>query len=196
MPLKFRPKLDKIVELLLYVAHRRPGADKYQAVKWFYLADRLHFERYGRPITFEDYYALWYGPVASNTLDFLHKKFWVLRKAGINDLPFKTEVGTVRTKSGKDTETVFIREPLREVNTDLFSKSDLRVFDEIIQRYGNASFDELYDETHKHYAYLNAWENRRGEADCALMFYEEMIEDETRRAEIVEEISDVSQHMR
>ena len=41
MPLKFHPKFDKIVELLLYLAHKRPDADKYQAVKFFYLADLL-----------------------------------------------------------------------------------------------------------------------------------------------------------
>lgn len=68
MPLTFQPKLDKIVELLLYLAHTRPGADKYQAVKFFYLADREHIRRYGRPITFGDYVAMSYGPVASNAL--------------------------------------------------------------------------------------------------------------------------------
>src|ERR1700688_4962714 len=42
MPLEYRPKIEKIVELLLYLAHKRPGADKYQAVKFFCLADREH----------------------------------------------------------------------------------------------------------------------------------------------------------
>ena len=49
MPLEFKPKLDKIVELLLYLAYVRPGADKYQVVKLFYLADREHLIRFGRP---------------------------------------------------------------------------------------------------------------------------------------------------
>jgi uncharacterized phage-associated protein len=194
MPLKFRPKLDKIVELLLYLAHKRPGADKYQAVKFFYLADREHFKRYGRPITFEDYYALWYGPVASNALDLLHKKYWTMHRAGIKELPFKTEIGTVKTKSGKETQTTFIREPLREVNTDIFSKSDLEIFDEILQQYGNASFDELFDMTHEHFAYLNAWNNRR-QGDRAEMFYDEMVDDLDRRKSLVEDLSPVAAKM-
>ena len=62
MPLIFKPKLDKVIELLLYLAHKRPGADKYQASKFFYFADREHLARFGRPISYEPYFALWYGP--------------------------------------------------------------------------------------------------------------------------------------
>jgi len=101
MPLEFQPKLDKILELLLYLAHKRPGADKYQAVKFFYLADREHLRRYGRPITFEHYFAMWYGPVASNALDFINKNKRTMERAGLESLPFETEAGTVRMKSGK-----------------------------------------------------------------------------------------------
>jgi hypothetical protein len=196
MPLTFQPKLDKIVELLLYLAHARPGADKYQAVKFFYLADREHLRRYGRPITFEHYYAMWYGPVASNALDFIHKNKWAMEHAGLEDLPFETEAGTVKTKSGKTTDTIFIRRPLREVNLDLFSKSDLQVFDEIIAKYKNASFDDLFNETHKHYAYKRAWENRPKGAERVDMLYDEMVEDKTRRAELVEDISPVAAHLK
>jgi uncharacterized phage-associated protein len=196
MSLTFRPKLDKIVELLLYLAHKRPGADKYQAVKLFYLADREHFRRYGRPITFENYYALWYGPVASNTLDLLNGASPALLGASETTLPFKTEKGSVKAKSGKETETTFIREPFRAVNLELFSKSDLQVFDEVLAKYGNSSFDELYNETHKHFAYLNAWEHRRYRADRAEMFYDEMVDDEARRAELIEDLSPIAAHMK
>jgi hypothetical protein len=195
MPLTFRPKLDKIVELLLYLAHKRPGADKYQAVKFFYLADREHFRRYGRPITFEDYYALWYGPVASNALDLLNGSVAALERAGIKSLPFRTETGKVKAKSGKETETTFIREPAREVNFDLFSKSDLQVFDAVLATFRNASFDDLYYETHRHFAYSNAWKHRRF-GDRAAMYYDEMVEDEARRAELVEDISPIAAHMK
>lgn len=196
MTLKFRPKLDKIVELLLYLAHKRPGADKYQAVKFFYLADREHFRRYGRPITFEDYYAMWYGPVASNALDFIHQNKKLMERAGLESLPFELEAGTVKMKSGKTTDTIFIRKPLREVNRDLFSKSDLQVFDEIIDRYKNASFDDLYNETHGHYAYKHAWENKSHGAERAEMYYDEMVEDKARRAELVEDISPIAAHLK
>jgi uncharacterized phage-associated protein len=190
MPLRFRPKLDKIVELLLYLAHVRPGADKYQAVKFFYLADREHLNRYGRPITFEDYYALWYGPVASNALDLLNHDPAVMHKAGIDALPFETEIG--KTKAGK--ETTYIRKPLRDFKAELFSKSDLRVFDEILAKYGDASFDELFQITHEHPAYVNAWTKRR-HGNRAEMHYEEMVEDEAKRNALVDDLGSVAAHM-
>jgi uncharacterized phage-associated protein len=192
VPLIFKPKYDKIVELLLYLAHKRPGADKYQAVKFFYLADREHLARYGRPITFERYVALSYGPVASNTLNFLNKDKTTFRQAKIKSLPFETEIGQM--KSGK--ETTYIRKPLREVDTTLFSKSDLKVFDEILAKYRDATFDELYNLTHEHLAYVLAWRQRRPfYAKSADMYYDEMIEDEAKRAALVEDISSVSAHM-
>jgi len=190
MPLKFRPKLDKIVELLLYLAHQQPGADKYQAVKFFYLADREHLARYGRPITFDNYYALWYGPVASKALDLLEGDKWVLKAANIEGLPFKTVAG--KAKNGSD--TIFISDPSRDVNLDLFSKSDLRVFDEILEKYRNASFKELMDMTHEHEAYKTAWTSRRA-GDRAEMYYEEMIDDEKRRAALIEDLDPVSANM-
>jgi Protein of unknown function (DUF4065) len=191
MPLKFRPKFDKIVELLLYLAHVRPGADKYQAVKFFYLADREHLRRYGRPITFENYYALDYGPVASNALDLLERDPVTFRQARIKNLPFETEVG--KLKNGR--ETVYIRKPLREVNRDLFSKSDLRVFDEVIAKYRDATFDDLYNLTHKHFAYTEAWNKRRFGQKRAEMHYDEMIDDEARKKALMEDIAPVAEHM-
>ncbi|HEY5279425.1 MAG TPA: Panacea domain-containing protein [Pseudolabrys sp.] len=191
MPLKFRPKLDKIIELLLYLAERCPGADKYQAVKFFYLADREHLARYGRPITYDNYFALWYGPVASKALDLLEGDKWVMRAANVTKLPFKVTPG----KAPNGSDTIFISDPEREVNLDLFSKSDIRTFDEVIDRYKNYSFKQLMDMTHDHAAYKEAWNKRRGGGDRAEMYYEEMIDDQTRRAALVEDLGPVSANM-
>lgn len=191
MLLNFRPKPQKIVELMLYLAHRRPGADKYQAVKFFYLADREHLIRYGRPISFESYYAMSYGPVASTVLDLLNGDLRPIASTGIEALPFEVEIG--KLPNGK--ETTFIRKPLREVNYDLFSKSDLKVFDEIVDQYRDASFDELFAATHKHYAWKNAW-NTRKQGARAEMFYEEMIEDKAQREALVEDIGSIVTHIR
>jgi uncharacterized phage-associated protein len=192
MALKFRPKTEKIVELMLYLAHKRPGADKYQAVKFFYLADREHLICYGRPITFENYYAMEYGPVASTVLDVLNGKLSAIKAVGINELPFETEVG--RTTDGKYA-TTFIRKPLRDVNYDLFSKSDLKIFDEVIEKYRDASFNDLFVATHEHYAWYHAW-NTRKFGERAEMFYDEMIDDEVKRAALVEDIGPIAANMR
>jgi uncharacterized phage-associated protein len=185
MPLEFKPKYDKIVELLLYLAHKRPGADKYQAVKFFYLADREHLNRYGRPISFETYYALSYGPVASTVLNLLNGDQWTFKNIGLDKLPFETEV------SGN---TTIIRRPLRDVDTDLFSKTDLAIFDEVIGEYKDASFDDLFRATHEHYAWRHAW-NTRKQGNRAAMFYDEMIDDEQKRAALLEDLLPVASKM-
>lgn len=190
MELKFRPKLDKIVELLLYLAHTKAGADKYQAVKLFYLADKLHLNRFGRPITQEVYYALPYGPVASITMDLLEGDRRLMREAGIEELPFK-----IAEKQLKNTRVPALGEPRRAVNYNLFSKSDIKVFDEIVQKYGEATFDDLFQITHDHYAYVRAWNSRRPNSKRAAMRYEDMIDDEERRRAIVEDIGPVSEFM-
>ena len=188
MRLKYKPKIDKIIELLLYLAHTRPGADKYQVVKFFYLADREHLNRYGRPITQEEYFALPYGPVASKAMDLVEGDRWTMREAGVDSLPF--EVGCERRK-GKD--VTVLGAPLRDVNTDLFSKSDFKVFDEIIAKYGQCDFEELFKVTHDHAAYKNAWGRKKPNSKRAEMYYDEMIESDEMRAAIVEDFGGLAQ---
>lgn len=187
MPLEFRPKLDKILELLLYMASVRPNADKYQAVKFFYLADKEHLSRYGRPITYETYFALEYGPVASSVMDFLNQSEVLMQRAGIKELPFETE--TVN-RNGKS-PLLYIRRPKRDVDFEVFSKSDLKVFDEIIAKYGDKTFDELYELTHDHYAYKRAW-GQRGAARASQMRYEDMVESPDLRAKLLADVGPVA----
>jgi len=192
MALQFRPNLAKIVELLLYLAHQKPGADKYQAVKFFYLADREHINRYGRPITSEIYYALPYGPVASKAKELLEKDKWTMRDAGLSDLPF--EVNKVERSGPDKSPLVVIGAPKREVNYELFSRSDLRVFDEILKNFGSLDFDELYKITHDHEAYKKAWA-KRGRSKRGLMTYDDMIESAEKRASVVSDIGPVAAYL-
>lgn len=190
MRIQFRPKLDKIVEILLYLSSKKPGYDKYQAVKFFYLADREHINRYGRPVSGEKYFALPYGPVASNVMDILEGDRRILNEAGLDCLPFDIEVKEVSGRS-----LLCVSKPKREVDFSLFSKSDIKVIDEIIEKYGDCTFDELFNITHKHHAYVRAWSSRRPGSKRAEMFYEEMIEDPKRRAAFIEDFIDISENV-
>src|SRR5450759_2122772 len=120
-------------------------------------------------------------------MDLLEKDPETMRRAGIEDLPFRTEVN--------QRGILNLREPYRPVDESLFSKSDLKVFDEIVAKYGDKTFDELFRITHRHYAYNRAW-NSRGSAKRAAMRYEDMIDDEARRQEILEDIGPVASRLR
>ncbi|RYC33894.1 DUF4065 domain-containing protein [Lichenibacterium minor] len=184
--LKFKPKLDKIVELLLYLAHKHPNSDQYQAVKFMYLADREHFNKFGRPITFETYYALDYGPVATNALDLIKGKFYALKAAGISGLPIELE---------RRDNIIILSHPLRAVDYDIFSRSDIHVFDDILKRYGDKSFDDLYRITHKHFAYDYAWKNRK-QGNRALMYYEDMLDENPKKSIIINELELIAENMK
>ncbi len=84
---------------------------------------------------------------------------------------------------------------MRATNFDLFSKSDIKVFDEIIDRYGEYTFEELYRLTHNHFAYTRAWGQRKPQSLRAPMRYEDMIDDEERKASILEDIGPIAPYM-
>ena len=191
MRLDYKPKFDKIVELLLYLSAKRPGADHYQAVKLLYLADKEHINRYGRPITFESYMALPFGPVASNALNMIKGNRQTLARAGISKLPIQLK---------KLDNVIILNAPEREVNYDVFSKSDLKIFDAILKKFGSKTFNELYEITHSHDAYKSAW-GRRGDKKSAPIRYEDMIKaGPIRRAgfekeDVIMELESVASHL-
>lgn len=164
----FTPKPDKLADSILYLALKGIELDQYLTVKLLYLADREHLRRFGRPITFDKYVAMPFGPVGSAAYDWLRSK----TALGINpaDLPFKIK---------KLDKFYFVSEPRREIDRSIFSKSDLMVLDQTAEKYGNMTFKQLYDLTHDHFAYDRAWKNKKSKAD-EMRFEDFLIEDASK----------------
>jgi uncharacterized phage-associated protein len=61
----------KLVQVLAYVANKSNGNEinKLKAIKLVWAADRYHLRKYGRLVSGDEYYALKYGPVASQIKD-------------------------------------------------------------------------------------------------------------------------------
>ena len=190
--INFVPKIDKIWEAILYLVHKRPHTDHYTIVKLMYLADREHFRRHGRPISFDRYQALPYGPVPSNTLALLKRAAGqqgghaALLAMGIADVPFEV--------TSLEKNHVF-HSPKRKPNFRKFSRSDLKVLDETVAEHGDKTFYELYQITHAHFAYSNAWQHRKKGAKSAAIAYEDMLEPGAIRARQIEDISFVAPHV-
>ena len=173
--IKFPIKPKKIVETMLYLAHKDIELSQYKTVKLLYLADLEHFRRFGRPISFDKYVAMRNGPVASIALDIIKGK----TVEGINrdDLPFEIR---------KFDDLYIIEKPKRGIKQEGFSKSDLIVLDEICKKYGRAGFMELYNETHKHFAYTRARNNQKTEADP--MFFEDFLNETADKEDKVQDL--------
>ena len=182
--INFKPKIEKIVETILYLSHKISTLDTYRVVKLIYLADREHLNRYGRPITFDEMVAMEYGPVPSNAYNIL-KGSSVVNGQKMEKLPFSLE--TIETLT-------YISNPSRAINRKLFSKSDLNVIDEIVEQYGNMDFRKLYHETHQHVAYRNAWASR-GSSKSHTMLFEDMIDENASKQDIVSDLTAISLHI-
>lgn len=86
----FTPKPDKLADSILYLALKGIELDQYKAVKLLYLADREHLRRFGRPITFDKYVAMKFGPVGSAAYDWLRSK---RRSAWVHQIYRSASVG-------------------------------------------------------------------------------------------------------
>jgi hypothetical protein len=128
-----------------------------------------------------------YGPVASITLDLIKGRQKFLDGDGNNVFPVHLE---------KRSNIYILAEPLRPINYDLFSKSDLQVLDAVIQEHGSKSFEELYKLTHDHFAYESAWNSRQRGMKHSLMFYEDMLDEGSGKAALIEDLEGISEHIK
>jgi len=184
--LKFKPKLDKLVELLLYLSHKKQHVDHYRACKLIYLADWVHLNKYGRPVVADTPKAMQFGPVATKSYELLKRNPAVMREARIDDLPFETR---------QLDKTIYIGPPKRAVVRELFSRSDLATFDAVLAEFGELTFDQLHDITSKHFAYRNAWANRPQNHNSALMSFDDMLEENAKKSDYIDEIEHISHRM-
>jgi uncharacterized phage-associated protein len=134
--IKFQFDRRKAIQAVLWLLKRNNGSmDKLKLVKLFFLADREHLPRYGRPIIGGNYYAMDYGPVSSELLNLLDKE-----DPEISALPFNVSVSHQVSTDGCPDER-------------WLSKSDLDVLDDIYERYGHMDPFQISDLTHKLEAY-------------------------------------------
>ncbi|TDE42940.1 DUF4065 domain-containing protein [Flavobacterium rhamnosiphilum] len=127
---------EKAVNSLLFVISRLEKADTHKTYKILYFADQKHLLKYGRPIVGDTYVKMQYGPVPSFIKDIVNEEI-----QGLEEIVAKYN-------------RYFIK-PLREVNLDYLSESDIECLTESINENKNLIFDDLTDKSHD-YAYNKA----------------------------------------
>ena len=120
---------QKAHEIILYFANRCKVHDFYNILKYLYLADKLHLEKYGRFISSDFHVAMDWGPVPSTTYNIIKN----VRDGKDNSFDFKINRHKVN--------------PLRDANSDFLSESDIECMDIIISKYGNCGFKKIHDES-------------------------------------------------
>jgi uncharacterized phage-associated protein len=74
-----QPNKKKILEIVLFLielAHNsREAITQYEIVKSIFIADVFHLKKFGRPVSFDNYAALPFGPVPSEAYDMLKPSY-------------------------------------------------------------------------------------------------------------------------
>ena len=149
MPFSFSHR--KATQALNFLARQAGGSlHKLKALKLVYFADRYHLRRYGRPVIGDEYLAMEYGPVPSNTKDI----------AELGDFLGKEEREYARTFIRPNEHHSYSSE--RAVEEKVFSQSDREALAWAWKKFGQVARFELakmthaYPEWRRHEAALNA----------------------------------------
>jgi uncharacterized phage-associated protein len=149
--IEFQVNKDKTLQSLLYLISeanargRRPS--QYDLVKATFLADRAHLNRYGRPITFDRYFAMEHGPVPSFAYDVLKPGFnW--RTLNMGGAPWAAEA----------LDKVH-RFSIADVGPDMrkLSSSDQKCLADALTIVLSLTFKQIRKLTHEDRAYVDAW---------------------------------------
>lgn len=155
-PVRLKPNFRRIVEAILFLIEEGQGKGapltQYQIVKSLFLADVDHLQNYGRPITFDNYSALEFGPVPETAYDLLKPN--ALKPDGIQG-PWP--LWDREPAGGKAYSYV---RPKRRPNMRVLSISDKSALLEALETAKTLPFGRIKDITHKHPAYVTAWESR------------------------------------
>jgi uncharacterized phage-associated protein len=184
---KMKPSVERIVEAILFIIQeaqkRGLRVTQYDIVKTLFLADKAHLNKFGRPITYDNYTAMEHGPVPSVAYNILKEESRTIERLSVK-VPWK------RVKSvGKE---YIYQKPARGYNDDILSESDISALSEMLTVVKSLGFAQVRRLTHEDLAYDVAWKNR-GEAKSSAMSYALLFD--TPDIEMAQEISFASQHI-
>ena len=156
MGISFTVNQEKVLEAIVYIASKKPGIDIYHTVKTMFYADKLHLNRYARPVLGDIYIKMENGPVPSFVRD-------VITFSSFLPEGFRQKAEQAFSTSGKIKKITVKRSPeLKE-----FSETDIECLNEALDLCKDKTFEELKELTHKETAWIKA--SMSGALDYSLL---------------------------
>ncbi len=161
----FRFQEEKLVQALAFFSLQGiSDLTKLKASKLLYFADKIHLNRYGRPITGDTYACMDRGPVPSISLNEMNE---AIAPEESTDQPALLKVLDVKRGS---IYPVFTIKHERLFDPETFSRSELEVLHEVANNYGRLPAGRLIDLTHKEPAWTTANEHRAQGSSAPMPF--------------------------
>lgn len=166
MKIGFNVNKRKSLEAVLYLASKTDGRiNIYNLLKAVFEADKIHLNKYARPVTGDSYVKMPYGTVPSTIYDFIKLNPLALASLDLNEYPF--EIKGHYLISNRKSETKY------------FSKSDMKALDDGFAAYNNLNFDEVEEKNHREKCWLETEPN-------SIIPFEKMIDNQ----EILKELEE------
>lgn len=184
------PNMDKILDAVCYVIfeakNRNSELTQYDIVKTLFLADKAHLNKYGRPITFDNYFAMNHGPVPTTTYDLLKENKRTLNKHDIDVLPWK------RTKKEGHNHYKYSLKSRKTPDFESLSQSDKDALKNALITVKSLTFGQIRKLTHEDSAYEEAWDEDNPAQKSHRMSYGMLFE--SPNFEAAEHIEFLSKH--
>jgi uncharacterized phage-associated protein len=156
-----KPFHHRMASAAAYLADAVGGdVDYVKLLKLIYLADREALDKYGHPITYDDYLALQMGPVTDDTYQVLEHReemaeYWK---------------DAIKIVGEKGLRVVLPRIP-KEAAAQPFSEAEREILDKMVSRHGRKSRARLISETHR----LREWQQVRNVQHRKKIAYEDIL---------------------
>jgi|WetSurMetagenome_2_1015567.scaffolds.fasta_scaffold74511_2 hypothetical protein len=187
---RLQPNRTKIIEAILLLieeaGRRKRALTQYEIVKSLFIADFWHLKKFGRPVTFDNYVAMKFGPVPSEAYDMLKPNYvW-------KGVPAPDGWPLWDRNAIEGSTAAHFENPRRPVNRRKLSETDIGELMEALKFVTNLGFGGVRDWTHLNPAYVDAWE-ARGDRKSNDMKYELLLEGNDK--ELVTDLAHASKHM-
>jgi uncharacterized phage-associated protein len=155
---------DKATEMAAQFLHRAGGRMEYiELLKLMYNADKRMLLEYNRPMTYDDWVSLRYGPVLSRTYDLIKQPepgYWSEH---------------IRTSG-------YFAELVTDPGSDALSRAEDRIVDQVFKEHGHKDKWDLVAETHGYAEWQDLGDSSRP------ITYRSVLEVEGVPAEVIPEI--------
>jgi hypothetical protein len=155
-PPRMQPNYRRILESILFLigeaTRRRLYVTEYDIDKSIFVADVSHLNKYGRPITYDNYVAMKDGPVPTFTRDVLQPNFKGSSYYNEEWPPWER----IRSPADGTLAYKFVN-PKREPNLRALSTTDTQELVQALLLVKSKGFHGTKKWTHEHPAYVDVW---------------------------------------